>query len=58
MTTVMKKRSKRMENQHKDQLNINSSKLYETTSIKKAMKQMDPRTMHYSETLLRHCWKN
>jgi len=47
-----------MENQHKDQLNINSSKLYEITCIKKAMKQTDPSTTHHSETLLRHCWKN
>jgi len=41
-----------MENPHKDQLKIKSSKLYQITSIKEAMKQMDLRTMQHS------FWKN
>jgi CO dehydrogenase nickel-insertion accessory protein CooC1 len=51
MRTMMKKRrsSKRMENPHKDQLKIKSSKLYQITSKKKkATKQMDLGTMHHS----------
>jgi len=38
-----------MENPHKDQLKIKSSKLYQITSKKKkATKQMDLGTMHHS----------
>jgi len=48
MTMMKRRRSKRMENPHKDQLKIKSSKLYQITSIKEAMKQMDLRTMQHS----------
>jgi hypothetical protein len=37
-----------MENPHKDQLEIKSSKLYQIINIKKAVKHMDLRTMHHS----------